>query len=156
MAGLNLVRQEFHGEWNYSMYPKTLSRNWSSYFQMTPKTSKNRIRVISAPAGRRKNCSISFHNNFWPSLSVVFSLFGFLRLRLRLIIYLDELNLPMNKTPKDYFKMFLAKDENNLIKNAWKKEKKDWYRKLRFCSLGADDHWLIDIQPFFLFIFKNW
>lgn len=27
MAGLNLVRQEFHGEWNYSMYPKTLSRN---------------------------------------------------------------------------------------------------------------------------------
>ena len=63
---------------------------------------------------------------------------------------------PMNKTPKDYFKMFLAKDENNLIKNACKKEKKDWYRKLRFCSLGADDHWLIDIQPFFLFIFKNW
>ncbi len=32
---------------------------------------------------------------------------------------------PMNKTPKEYLRMFLDKDQNQRIKNAWEKEKKD-------------------------------
>ncbi|MHA1719371.1 MAG: hypothetical protein ACTSWX_09905 [Promethearchaeota archaeon] len=32
---------------------------------------------------------------------------------------------PMNKTPQDYFQIFLAKNQNKLIKNAWEKKKKD-------------------------------